>query len=263
VALAVSLSYFSRFAGLFLLMFASVLNLFPIFGLFYLLKEKKRKFWSLFFSGLGLFIIYGLYSFNDFKQVYITTAHSAKVHYGINVYWMALNHHRIFNLHLQDDVIMAARILTYMTIAVILIVTLLLGIKKSASAKSENMQHLDFFRVGAIIYVGTFMLGTNVDYRLMFLIFTIPQLVSWIYIKENKNKSLVPLITLSAIVFSCWNYVIKKYLLGMKIGFVLEETANCIILSGLLYLFLTSVPDWFGDFLRKPFSKIKFLGIMD
>ena len=40
---------------------------------------------------------------------------------------------------------------------------------------------------GASIYIGCFILGNNFDYRFTFLILTIPQMVSWIYIKEKKG----------------------------------------------------------------------------
>ena len=90
--------------------------------------------------------------------------------------------------------------------------------------------------------------------RLIFLIFTVPQLAAWLSKKDN-GLSLVPHITLLAMVFSFWSFFITRFL-GQKLTFILEEFSNWVILAGLLYLFLVSVPGWFNDYLRRPLSKI-------
>jgi len=105
------------------------------------------------------------------------------------------------------------------------------------SEESDNA-HIDGFRVGAGIYLGTFFLGNNWDYRLMFLIFAIPQLVSW----SNENgKRLVSFFTLVAIIFSCWS--IAFWTLGRGLDLP-DELVNWLLFAMLLYLLLVSLPTW-------------------
>ena len=53
---------------------------------------------------------------------------------------------------------------------------------KAKLPTSNNLDRFEsFFLLGASIYTGTFIIGANVDYRLIFLIFTIP------YVLDIKN----------------------------------------------------------------------------
>lgn len=255
LALALLINHYSTIAALFLFFLAAVLKIYPAFAFVYLLKENKKKFWTLFLSASGIFILYLLFTLTDLQQIFLTTPKIAKSSYGLNVLWMGLTHPRILNLQLSDNVIMTARIFSYVLLVVVFIGAIHLSLKTHNDGRFKQGQHLDAFRVGAIIYIGCFVIGNNFDYRFTFLIFTIPQLVSWLHTKDNKYSK-VPLITLLAIVFSCWNYVVKRFI-GMKAGFVLEEISNWIVLSGLLYLFLSSAPAWFNDYLRLPLNKSK------
>ena len=256
VSLALSISYFSNIAALFFFLLAAILKLYPIFGLVYLLKENKKKFLSLFIPALSVFLIYILYSLDDIKEVYANTPSFAKLSYGINVIWKGLTHPRILDLQVSDEIIMTVRILSYILALLIIITALILSFRNYDISRYKHGQYLDAFRVGASIYICSFILLNNFDYRLMFLIFTIPQLVSWIHAKGKRNYSLVVVITLYAMLFSFWNSDVKL-ILGMKLGFVLEEISNWIVFSCLLYLLLASVPDWFNDYLRRPFSLVK------
>ncbi len=256
IAIALSINYSSSITALFLLFFAAVLKLYPVFGFVYLLKETKKKFLSLFIPALSFFIIYVLFNLVDIKQIHANTPRFAKSSYGINVIWKGLTHKRILDLEVSDEIIMTVRILSYIVALLIIITALIFSLKNYDTSRYKHGEYLDAFRVGAAIYICSFILLNNFDYRLMFLIFTVPQLVSWIHKKEKRNSSLLIAITLYAIIFSFWNFDIKL-ILGMKLGFVLEEISNWIVFSCLLYLFLASVPDWFNDYLRRPFSLVK------
>ncbi len=252
---ALMINHYSSISAIFLFLFASVLKLYPVFGFFYLLKEQKREFWKLFISACVFFIVYSLFTLEDLKQVYLTSPKNAKSAYGLNVFWMGLTHPRILNLQVSDDIIMIFKVFSYLAFISIVIVTLILSLKTNNASIFKQGEHLDAFRTGAGIYIGCFLLGTNYDYRLTFLIFTIPQLVSWLRIKK-KGISTIPLITLCAIIFSCWSYIPIR-ILGIKSAFVLKEISNWMVLSGLLYLFLISVPEWFRNYLSSSSSPIK------
>jgi hypothetical protein len=180
LSLAIVTNYYSRILGYLTLLFASIIKLYPIFGFVYLLKENKKRFWILFLIALGIFAIYALLTWNDLKQIYLTTPNIAKSSYGMNVFRKGLVHKRILNLNLSEDVLLIAKILTFTLAFVIIITTLFLSQRKNVTGLYKPGEYIDAFRVGAGIYIGCFFTIDNFDYRLMFLIFTIPQLVSWL-----------------------------------------------------------------------------------
>jgi len=254
LSVALFINYYSNISAVSLFLFASILKLYPVFSFVYLLRENKKRFCILFGLAFVIFTTYMLFTLDDFKQIYLLHPKNAKSSFGLNVFWMGLTHPRILNLQLSADVIMIFKILSYIALMLILLGALIFSIKNYNKNISKQANHLDAFRVGASIYIGCFLLGNNYDYRLIFLIFTIPQLVIWLNTEQDKISK-IPLVTLSAIIFSCWSYVLER-IIGIKLTFVLEELSNWIVLSGLLYLFLVSLPDWFMDYLRRPFSLI-------
>lgn len=255
LSLALLANYYSSIPALSIFVFASILKLYPVFGFIYLLKEKKKRFWTLFLSASGIFILYGILSFEDFKHVYQTTPQLVNSSFGMHVWWSGLKHARVFALTLSEGQIVFFKVFTYVLALSIIITALSLGLRKSRPDHYQFGQHLDAFRVGAGIYVGCFLVMSTLDYRLIFLAFTIPQLIEWLRNKE-KGFSFVPLITLLAMMLSLWNFFIIRYL-GRRITFAMEEFANWVVLSTLLYLLFVSVPDWFSDFLRLPLNKSK------
>ena len=60
-------------------------------------------------------------------------------------------------------------------------------------------RELDLFWAGAGIYVATFALGRTSDYRLVFLLLTIPQLARWAWAGRA-----LPIVTLSGILLALW-----------------------------------------------------------
>ncbi|MBI5676145.1 MAG: hypothetical protein HZC48_10035 [Nitrospirae bacterium] len=251
LSLALAIDYYSNISALFLFIFASVLKLYPVFAFVYLLKENRKKFWTLFLSALGLFMIYAVFSFNDFMQVYKTTPKLVGSSFGINVWWMGLRNSRFFGLPISDSLALFLKVISYLLAFLILFSSLLFSMRLKNGEQYKQGQHLNAFRVGASIYIGCFILMNTHDYRLIFLIFTVPQLATWL-VNKGKVISLAPLVTLMAILLSLWSFFIMHFI-GRKTTFIIEEFSNWIIFAGLLYLFFSSLPDWFKDYIRQPF----------
>ncbi len=265
LSLALTVNYYSSISALFLFVFASILKIYPVFSFVYLLKENKKRFWIIFLQALGIFILYALLTLDDLIQVYRTTPQLVGSSFGINVWWMGLRHSRFFNLSISDSFALFLKGFSYALAFFILAVTLYFSIHKKDGKLFNKSQYIDAFRVGAGIYIGCFLLMNTHDYRLIFLIFTVPQLVAWLrdsvkgrsaFGGKEKGVSVVLFITLFAMVFSLWSFFIMRFL-GRKLTFALEEFSNWIVLSGLLYMFFASVPDWMRNYLTRPFCLIK------
>lgn len=255
LSLALTINYYSSISALYFFVFASVLKLYPVFGFVYLLKENKRKFWILFLSASGIFILYVVLSINDIMQVIHTTPQKlVGSSFGLNIWWMGLRHPRFLNLPISDSLAMFLKVLSYIVAFMILAVTLFFSLCRMDNRKFCEAQYIDAFRVGAGIYIGCFLLKNTHDYGLIFLLFTIPQIVVWVRDKD-KGISFVSQITLAAMLFSLWSFFVMHFL-GRKLTFLMEEFSNWIMLAGLLYLFFSALPGWFRDYLRRPFSGI-------
>ena len=257
LSLALLINYYSSISALYLFIFASILKLYPVFGFVYLLKENKRKFWILFLSASGIFILYLVFSFNDIIQVIHTTPQKlVGSSFGINVWWMGLRHPRFLNLPISNSLALFLKVFSYITATMILAGTLFFSMRREDNRLLSEARYIDAFRVGAGIYIGCFLLKTTHDYGLIFLLFTIPQLVAWMR-DNDKVISLVAKTTLAAMVFSLWSFFVMHFL-GRKLTFLMEEFSNWVVLAGLLYLFFSSLPNWFREYLQRPLSKISF-----
>lgn len=51
--------------------------------------------------------------------------------------------------------------------------------RRPTSAEGSSARSLDAFWIGAGLYIGTFVVGANFNYKLVCLIFVVPQLLSW------------------------------------------------------------------------------------
>ena len=84
----------------------------------------------------------------------------------------------------------------------IIFVFIFKNLKISDNKKIPKSHNYSFFILGASIFCGTFALGANWDYRLIFLLFTFPYLLE---LKKNNKKFLF-------IKHSLFVYLITLYL---------------------------------------------------
>jgi hypothetical protein len=132
---------------------------------------------------------------------------------------------------------------------------------------SYNERHVAAFRMGASIYVGTFLLGNNFDYRLAFLIFVVPQLIEWVR-SPNKTYRLVAGMSMILVLLSCWHlwiieipmeFIFHSVQDSRKFWIILDETLNWTLLMSLAYLLFASTPGW----LKAPLTNLVHQRIYD
>ena len=92
-----------------------------------------------------------------------------------------------YNYFLNDTNINFYRNLTILLCFLYTLSLILIGYKIE-NKKSENLLTQKYFLAGASIYIGTFIFGANADYRLIFLILTIPYIMG---IEDRKIKYLL------------------------------------------------------------------------
>ena len=182
--------YFSSFVVL----FASFLKLFPIFAVVSLLRAKKKLFFRLFCIVCAVSVVYLAVTFPDLILIGKGTPKSVYFSFGKDVLWM-----KAFEINESFGVFV--KYFSYLVLVICAVSSIFLFFRKSAPIKFEESITLDSFRAGAMIYIGTFLLGLNFIYRLIFLIFVIPQLVVWVKSLSGKMQYL----SVFALFFVFWS----------------------------------------------------------
>ncbi len=223
-----------------LITLGAALMYFPIFGLLVLLGVPRRRALTLGGASLGLMCVYALATLPDLRLIETGALKGSSLSYGFNVLHTSVHDyfHSTSNGTWLEGV-------SFLALLIIFILALRTRGRRFSDQGTMAHQHMDAFRLGAAIYVGTFLLGNNWDYRLMFLLFTIPQLVQWtgslIYPLRLSSR-----ITLVAIMVSLWMQFFSRFAhlipFGGLVLFAVDEGANWAALAGLLYLFARSVP---------------------
>jgi peptidoglycan/LPS O-acetylase OafA/YrhL len=103
------------------------------------------------------------------------------------------------------------------------------------------------------------MLGYNYAYRFMFLIFAIPQLVAW---TKDTDRRTVATLAIAMLLLSFWMPIFHES--GFpRWFFVVDEVANWLLYSSLLYLMLGSLPVSLQKWMKLPGDRPRRLHAAD
>lgn len=226
-----------------LILSAFLLKLYPVFGFVSSLREKRRLFIVISLYILTSICVYTLYFYNDLRLISLATPRPTKLAYGADVLWMGIH----------DRNAVAGQVVRFLSYAGLFlsVVVMLRGLfdRKSKSNEEADIDRksMDAFRMGSGIYTGTFLLGSNCDYRLVFLLFVIPQLMFWTK-HFSGYVSQISRILIFSILISAWHLEwLQLFSLlpsGRELAFLVEEFANWITFLGLVYLISYAMPMW-------------------
>ncbi|HEX7331336.1 MAG TPA: hypothetical protein VF290_07545 [Pyrinomonadaceae bacterium] len=218
------------------IMLASILKLFPFLGVSLFLSLPKKKALLTIGACSALFGLYLLLTAGDLRLISQATPRPTFLGYGSDVLLAFILGGQALRL-VSSTVLLAA-----------LFAVIWLRISKRGEVLdvgTETSFELNCFRVGAALYLGTFLLGNNWDYRLIFLLFTVPQLLSWY--RTNKLVRAGALLSLicTALAFQFYFYSSENLL-----RFILVKQAiNWVLAGGVFSLFLKSAPVWVQEWL--------------
>jgi hypothetical protein len=221
---------------------AFLLKLYPILAISVFLRENRRLFQNLFLVGLFLAFAYLALMHDEIRLIRIATPQTPFGSYGLDVAWEQLQCKHVF-----PGAVLSVQIASYV-IAILVAAFSILHAGRQTYPQDAQDNHLDAFRVGASIYVGTFVaIGHNFDYKMMFLLFAVPQLSLWIR-SPQRWISCVAAVTATCVVVSFWSIAVGPILtyipLGLYVHGVLDSGAKGVVFAGLCYLFVYSCPEW-------------------
>jgi hypothetical protein len=200
-----------------ILLLASFIKLFPVFAMLYLWRYPTKKSVVISSTFLLIFISYMIYNLPDLPQIFSSTQKGV--------------YHWAYGVMTYDKM---ATPYSYIPLAAVFISTAIFYINniRLQGWQEANSRDIDAFRAGAGVYLGTFLLGNSWAYRLIFLIFIIPQLVAWI--KADRHRKLIAVVALVSTIASCCPTWIDSG--------ILDEIFNWLLFISLLYLLMSSLP---------------------
>jgi hypothetical protein len=269
-ALAVLATTYSSYLAAGLILFASIMKLFPILGLSIFLKEPKKKFLWLSAVSVFILIVYMIATWESVQASWNTTMRGDALSYGTNIlitrYGEAMS--KILSQWLTPH--RTELFLKYFPLAAalaLLFAVIVMAFSYTREPQTGSDRNFAAFRMGASIYVGTFLLGNNFDYRLAFLVLVVPQVVEWTFSADRLYRGLAWL-NLALVLISCWHlWIIEiplEFIFGsvadsQKFWIIFDEAINWILFASLGYLLFASVPAWVKELPRTILSKTGFL----
>lgn len=220
---------------------AFALKLFPLAAAAVLLGRERRA--AMIGAGaLAVFAVaYLVTNFTDLRLISAGTPRDTWLSYGLNVVPL-----RVGQLWPGSGLVaggLAWAITSYVVFASVR--ARLLETVPVAEPASPDAA-LDAFRVGAACYVGTFLLGNNFIYRLVFLVFTVPQLWRWVRLEPGRRT--MALAALAAVFVSVWvlgfdrsSWVVRR---DEWAWFSVGQVANWTLFVAFCRLLASDLPDW-------------------
>lgn len=238
-----------RYFSYIIIMFAAILKLYPIFALITAFKEKKRSFTVIF---LSIFIAFGIYVVTNFESIILVskaTPRATKISYGGKVIFDVILEgldryfYSFYNFHIPQYFNHIKLLLLFLVLGLFLLISYLLA-KHTENLFQNNqldINQIEAFRIGSSIYIGTFLIGNNWDYRLIFLLFTIPQILAWL--KSQVQFESISGLALMAIILTTW--------LSSKSHqfYYLDELLNWLLFLFFAYSTILTLPNWLKSYI--------------
>lgn len=229
---------------------AFVLKLFPLAGVLVVLREPPRRVRRLGLLVLAVAAIFCALNFRELVDIAYKTEKGRNTSYG----WAVLSLYLGQFPGWAAGIAWPVRWLGGALAAVVLAFAWWRG--NRADDATPPGRALDFFRIGAGVYAGTFLLGASWDYRLIFGLFMVPQLAAWAWAGDPPLRR-TALAVLAALFISAWSLALHSWLddvvVGKIIARTLEELAKWGLFGGCVYLLARTLPAWLK--IRRPTSR--------
>ena len=178
------------------LLLGAVLKLYTVFGIGFLARRPERRYRLAAGAVVAGFAIYLVATWSSISATLKAVPQGDNLSYGVRrtSEWVAALLHQHSVPRLWDAVVLAA------VAAVVLLARPWLRIQLGVRAgDAASRRDLDLFWAGAGVYVGSFAVLRSFDYRLVFLLLTLPQLLRW-----AAARRAIAVVTLLALFGALW-----------------------------------------------------------
>ncbi|RBJ81367.1 hypothetical protein C3L29_017015 [Pseudomonas sp. MWU12-2534b] len=209
---------------------STVLKIFPFFCLpIIIFSSTKKNLTKIFITATLLCIAYFIITYQDLILISNATPRAGDLSYGRSVFANRLKGNIPIVFSIYVDIIINSFFILASACSYLIS-------KKLLQINQQELNSLEgkgFFLAGALIYVGTFFIGNNWDYRLIFLMLTIPTLVSALKIFTNRKSRIYTKVLITAILLSFWYLLAAHYLNSLLYArtalYCFDEAVNWVI----------------------------------
>jgi len=227
----------------FLILIGGILKLYPITALIACFKERKKNAIMIFGLIFVAFSFYVLQNSADILQIQRNCTKSTFLSYGF----------RVFSRILKNDALnsgMPVRDEIWWLCSVAAIISLFVFFAWKGWSRNPNglrIDYLDSYRVGAGTYMISYLVWNNWDYRLMFLILALPQMVLWTKEKQLLSRSsafcilaVVSTLWIGSIAPPGWNFPKNNRM-------VVDEVLNIVLFLYFSHTIFMTFPQWLKE----------------
>jgi hypothetical protein len=152
--------------GVALILLATLLKLYPVFALVVLVPRTRAA-----IGALAIAAVYALLTRPDLVLISQSTPRPTLFAYGIEPAGAAIG--------LAPWIVGVGLVIASLAIS-------LGGVFREAADEPVDAMARDAFLIGTAMFIGTYLIGSNWVYRLLLLVLTMPQLLSWIRIPRTR-----------------------------------------------------------------------------
>lgn len=243
--IVISILLVKRFpaASLGVLLIAILGKIIPVFAAgLYLDKKLVRLAWLFPVIAIVCTAIYFVITWNGMAHIFQSTQKGTDLSYGIYVVPDYLSKTMKVTAPWLHPGAMGVALL-------LVIIALILGFRHSGGLPPQENNELASFFAGAGVYIGTFLLGNNWDYRLMFFLLCVPALADWA--QSHNTYRFAAMSSLALVLISCWYLLTNEWLqvvgLSGRTAFFVDEAVNWLLFFSLAYLYFAAMPPFFKD----------------
>lgn len=239
------------------LLFCGLLKVFPMFGWIALLSKPQKAVMRLALTGAVLFAAYLLTIAPYLRLIQQSGDSSPTFSYGSRILVLVTSLKLAQLRGIQNlDAHLANVYAACVRFAVLQFLVVLLGVYFMARRRPMDQSDdsvrpsvpISAFRLGAGIFLGTFLCAVNWDYRLMFLVMVLPQCLHWFRNSPGMKRSAGAALLL--VLLTCNWHVIDDE--NSFVLIIANEAINWALAAVLFSLLLQSLPAWTRAMCRLP-----------
>jgi hypothetical protein len=210
-------------------------KIYPVFGLPAYLFLRRRAAALVAISCAAAFVVYAVITLGDIQAIARVAPQGQHHSYGARILPIAI-YHLVVPDRWQGG-LLTKQLLVIVPVVAVGTIIWLLGRRRLPlpDERADSATRLAFF-LGSLIFLGTFAVGNNFDYRLVFTLLTLPQLFDWATEEQGEPRGRLAAITILALLALLWIGALSE---PLRLG---DEVVTWAVVGLFVALLGASVP---------------------
>jgi hypothetical protein len=210
-------------------------KIYPVFGLPAYLFLRRRAPALLAISCAAAFAVYTVITLGDIQAIARVAPQGQDHSYGARILPSAI-YHLVVPDRWQGG-LLSKQLLVIVPVVAVGTIIWLLGRRRLPlpDERADSATRLAFF-LGSLIFLGTFAVANNFDYRLVFTLLTLPQLFDWAREEHGEPRGRLAAITIVALLTLLWIGALSE---PLRLG---DEVVTWAVVGMFVALLGASVP---------------------